>query len=514
MTKTEATTAFDYSLLPTTIDSVIYDRSIQEPNRIAVKIGLEEITFQELVHTAQGFAHELVERGVAPGDRVAIWLQNSTAWVAVQAAIAFAGATAVLVNTRATNVEATHVLRDSEARVVVASSGFLGRDYSSDAQEIVDKLSLDAQVVGVDPRAQDLPQSHRDSVLPGSKPEDTAVLLYTSGTSGTPKGATIRHEVWTNNARLSALAMGLGDRDRVLMPGPLFFVAGSMTSMMAAFIVGADFRMTERYDIQECLDWMRADNTTWFMGVPTMWQDFVSNVKPGEFPSLRGGLWGGAPMSAEFISLLIDPDQYDLNLTSVYGMTEAPSIAVVPGDCPPEKRLTTVGRAGPNIELRIVDEEGNLLAPGEIGGIETRGYHTTAGYPNLPLATEELYRDGWLKTGDLGSVDEEGYLTVAGRMTDMFLVGGSNVYAQEVEQALMQIPGVVLAAVTSMPHERLGEVPIAWLKVSEATTEDEIKRQCAIALAAYKVPKRVFFVEEMPLTATGKIEKKLLKLDA
>ncbi|MCK1348701.1 MULTISPECIES: class I adenylate-forming enzyme family protein [unclassified Bradyrhizobium] len=495
----------------TTIVSVLVERTDTTPNAIAIDAGADVLTFAQLTRASERFAYVLIERGVCPGDRVAIWLPNGTSWAIVQHAIALVGAECVLVSTRATAREAEYIFRNSGVRTVVAAASFMNRQYADEAAQL---LSGDnrSSIISVGLLSHEIPEPLKRHSLTGCSADRPAVWAYTSGTTGVPKATPLTHRVWTNNAALTAATWGLSAEDRVYSPCPLFFAFGSMTAMMGAITSGASFHTSCVFSVPSALDRIRATRTTWFVGVPTMWTDLLDAIVPGELPYLRGGTWGGGSFPTHALAKAVDPDLHGLNMTAIYGMTEAPSIAVISGHDPIAKRLTSVGRAGPLIDLRIVDEKGAEVPTGMIGQVVTRGYHTTAGYLDNEAETAKLYSGGWLQTGDLGSLDQDGYLSITGRLTDMILVGGSNVYAREVEDVILNLKGVQRAAVIGMPHKRLGEIPIAWIQCETRTIDEEmVLTECRRQLANYKVPAKVHIVSAMPMTATGKINKAALK---
>lgn len=491
----------------TAIDTILRQQADQNSSALAIDAEEESLTFGELVREAERFAGVLIERGVKPGDRIAIWLPNSTVWAIAQTAASFVGAQCVLLNTRATEQEAAYMIGDCHPRLIIASGNFLRRDYAGQAEEIVAHLGVNTDVIAAGLTSHDLPTPRSTTHdLPGSSPTDPAAWLYTSGTTGRPKGTPISHRTWTNNAALTASCWGLNAEDRVYSASPLFFVFGSLAAMMGAFTVGASFHTSTRFSTTTAIERMRDTRATWFLGVPTMWTDLLGEQAPTALPELRGGTWGGGPFPRVGLERALD--RYRLDMRAIYGLTEAPSIATSPGEATLAQRLDSVGRPGPLIEVKIIDDAGIEVACGTPGQILTRGYHTTTGYLNNAEATSALFNDGWLRTGDLGSLDSDGHLTISGRLTDMILVGGSNVYAREIEDAILAIDGVERVGVVGAPHERLGEVPVAWVQASRPSiTASTVVTECRRTLAAYKVPIAVHIVDDIPLTATGKIHK-------
>jgi acyl-CoA synthetase (AMP-forming)/AMP-acid ligase II len=502
------------SIQDTTIDSVLMSRAQAAASEAAFESDHETVTFGEIALAAEGLARLLQLKGVEPGDRVALWLPNWTVWPAAQAAIALVGAVAVPVSTRAAKPEAKHIFQHSGSRVVIAAGEFLGRRYALEAADLLAEiLGAPGTVFESGPRLGGMPRATgRGKSFVGSRPDDAAALLYTSGTTGLPKGCLISHRTWTNSAALTASAWGLRPDDKVYSPAPLSYGFGSLTSMMGAFTSGASFATSEVFKARTAADRLTRTRATWFTGVPTMWIDLLGLADGPGLAALRGGTWAGAPFPEKYLRKALDPDGLNLNLTALYGMTEALSCTVIRGTDPPAWRDRGVGRAGPFIEVRIIDEQGADVPKGKIGEIVTKGYHTTMGYLKNKEATDRLFSGGWLHTGDLGSLDAYGNLRVEGRLTDMILVGGANVYAREVEDVIATLDGVTRVGVVGKPHDRLGEVPVAWIESTNPKLDvATVQSHCRQNLSAFKVPSEVHFVSRIPLTSTGKVHKAQLR---
>jgi fatty-acyl-CoA synthase len=324
----------------------------------------------------------------------------------------------------------------------------------------------------------------------------------------------LSHRAWTNNARLSAGVAGLTDEDVVMAPSPLFHLFGSLTGFMGALSVGARLVTLGTFDGRRCASEMATTRATHLTAVPTMWLDLMNACKPGELPALRGGLWGGSGFPRAALERAIDRAGYGWSLQAIYGMTEAPTLTQVRPDDDASRQLDSVGRATPGIEVRIVDPaRDEPVGPGEVGEVRARGYNRMLGYLGDEEATRARVADGWVRTGDLGVLDPEGYLTVVGRITDVIITGGANVYAREVEDVVLEVQGVSLAAVVAGPDERLGEVPVAWVQPEGGARLDPetVRAHCARNLAPYKVPRRILCVPALPLTAGGKVHRARLR---
>ena len=494
-----------------TIESVLQARAGSDAARVAVRCGANAATYREIARDAEGFAHWLVHHGIKPHDRVALWLPNGVPWVSAHVGISMAGAVSVPVSTRLVEREVAYVLTHSESRVVLAATRFLNRDYAAEARALADKLPA-MTVVAIDPDNGQLPSRPDSRSLPGCGPEDPAMVQYTSGTTGFPKGCVLSHRAWTNNARLSAEVAGLTSDDVILCPSPFFHLFGSLTGLMGAFSVGATFITTPSFTAAACVHAIQSLGVTRLVAVPTMWLDLMSCAGPTDLGTVRGGVWGGAGFPRSALERAIDA--YGWNLQAIYGMTEAPTLSQVRPDDPREQKLESVGRATPHIELRIVDPSTTTDVPaGQVGEIWARGYNRMLGYLNDPVATNSRIHSEWVRSGDLGIVDAAGFLRVVGRLTDMILVGGANVYAREVEDVLTAMAGVALAAVVGRDDPRLGEVPVAWVVPTGRVEFDvsTVHHHCKQYLAGYKVPREIHIVPQIPLTASGKIHKARLR---
>lgn len=501
------------AVLDSTIDSVMTEIAKGRPDDVAIQCDARQLSHYELFEDAARFGSWLFNAGISRGDRVAIWLPNCTAWAVAQLAVALCGGIYVPINTRLTAQEADHIVRDSGCKVLIAVREFLGRNYADEAQGLADQSSRDLKVIPLDLATEALPKSARNDVdLPGSEADMAAAILYTSGTTGAPKGCMISHRSVTNNGRLTAQNWDIAPDDVVYCPAPLFFGYGSVTGYIGAVSSGAKFVTTQEYRPQRALEDIVRERATWFIGVPTMWSDLLQLATPGDFGALKGGTWGGAPIPRVLLERALDPEGFNLDLVGIYGLTEALSISALRSDDPREKKLSTVGRANTDIELRIVDSRGQPVEQGVVGEVRARGYNATLGYWGMPRETEQRFEGGWIKTGDLGSLDADGYLQIRGRLTELILVGGSNVYAAEVQRAIEEVPGVKRAGVVAGHDDRLGEVPVAFVEVSDPhTNQAEILKACRGKIGGYKVPRRVWIVDAVPLTATGKIHNAALR---
>jgi acyl-CoA synthetase (AMP-forming)/AMP-acid ligase II len=499
---------------PTKILETTIDRSFMRPDLVGgrgcVRCGEAVATYDAIATAAQGFARWLAGKGVRRHDRVALWLPNGLAWIVAHVGVAAAGAVCVPISTKLTTREASYILHHADVAAVVTVAEFLGRAYAVEAEQILQAAGSVSPIAVVDDENAQLP-ARSGADLFNSEPDGAAMLIYTSGTTGVPKGCLLSHRAWTNNARLSAETAQLSSTDVVYGPSPFFHLFGSLTSLMGAAETGAWFVTDPVFDVGITLERITAQRATRMVAVPTVWLDLMAVAEPGNLNSLRGGLWGGASFPAGALARAIDT--FGLDLNPVYGMTEAPTISQGrPADTRQEK-LTTVGQPTPMVEVRI-SSDNRADGDGEpVGEILVRGYNTMLGYFKEEAATAARWREGWLSTGDLGLVRPGGHLVAMGRITDMIISGGANIYAREIENVILEIPGVAMAAAVAKDDPRLGEVPVVWVVPERAAELDPaaLLIRCRDQLAQYKVPRQVHFVDRLPLTASGKVHKAALR---
>lgn len=494
----------------TTVASVVLEAGAACPDRVAIQCRGAALTYRELVGLAAGFAGFLRGAGVCRGDRVGLWLPNGLAWVAAHIATAFVDGVTVPISTRSTAEEAAFVIAHSRSRVVVAANDFLGRNYADESRDgLTPAAAARTTIVGATWNAPDLPVG-RSVNAPACEPDHAAVVQYTSGTTGRPKGCVLSHRAWTNNARISAELSGVSSAGIVFTPSPFFHLFGSLTALMGALSAKATLVTTPTFDVEDTLASIQAAQADQMVAVPTVWLDLLASGKARQLRSLQGGVWGGGPFPTKDLERALSPEGAGWNLNAIYGMTEAPTLTQVRRDDPLFAKVGTVGRATPGVELRIADPESNDPVPhGATGEVRARGYNRMIGYLDDEQSTSDKFLDGWIRTGDLGAVDEHGFLRIVGRITDMVVTGGANVYASEVEDVIHKMTEIALVAIVARPHQRLGEVPVAYITTrgKARLTEEDVIAFCHARLARYKVPHSVILLDEMPLTASGKIEK-------
>jgi HIP---CoA ligase len=494
------------------VDTTI-DASFMRPDLVGgrgrVQCGDAMATYDDIATAARGFAAWLAGKGVRPHDRVALWLPNGLAWVIAHVGVAATGAVCVPVSTKLTTHEASYILRHAEVAAVVTVAEFLGRSYADEAVEILEAAGELKPMAVVNGENGQLP-SRSGAEVSRSRPDDAAMLIYTSGTTGVPKGCLLSHRAWTNNARLSAESAQLTSVDVVYTPSPFFHLFGSLTALMGAVAVGASLVTDRVFDVGVAMKRIAARRATRMVAVPTVWLDLMAAAEPGRIGSLEGGLWGGAGFPAPALEKAIDV--FGLNLNPVYGMTEAPTVSQGQPTDTREEKLTTVGRPTAMVDVGISSDHGPAGTE-VLGEILVRGYNTMLGYFKDEAATVARWRDGWLCTGDLGMIRATGHLVAMGRITDMIISGGANIYAREIENVILDMPGVAIAAAVAKNDPRLGEVPVVWVVLERLADLDAaaVITRCRDQLASYKVPRQIHFVDRLPLTASGKVHKAALR---
>jgi acyl-CoA synthetase (AMP-forming)/AMP-acid ligase II len=502
------------------------------PDQRAVVDGATTLTYGDLVGAARRFGAALVASGVSPGERVAVWLPNSAEWVVAALGTWYAGAVLVPVNTRFKGAEAADIVARSRARAIVTATDFLGNDYVAMLRAAECELgALQAVVVARGPVPADAAGwadflARGDAVAlaevtrrAGSLgPDAPCDILFTSGTTGRPKGVVQTHGrtlvVATDWARMTGLAAD----DRYLMVNPYFHMFGLKAGILASVSVGATMLPEPVFDVERVLSRVAAERVTVLPGPPTLYQAICDHPARQRFDlsSLRVAVTGAADIPVELIRRVMDELPFRLVVTG-YGLTEAgTATATSPGD-PPEVVATTVGRPRPGFEVRIVDPQGADVPVGEAGEVLLRGPSVMLEYLDDPEATAAAFAPGgWLRTGDLGRLDEAGNLRIVGRLKDMFIVGGFNAYPAEIENVLLGHPAVAQVAVIGIPDDRLGEVGMAFVvpRPGVAVTADAVIAWARERMANYKVPRKVAFVEALPLNATGKVDKNVLRARA
>ncbi|MEZ5170581.1 MAG: FadD3 family acyl-CoA ligase [Acidimicrobiia bacterium] len=487
------------------------------------------VSFNELAGQVDAVARGWIARGIEPGDRVAVWAPNIWEWVVAGLGVHAAGGVLVTVNTRFKGREAAYVLRSSGARALATVTDFLDTDYVDLLRGAVDvdtELPDLEHTVVLRGSAPDGTTSWQDFLASGAgvddataseraaavAPDDVSDLLFTSGTTGSPKGVETTHGQNLRAFRSWGDVVGLTAGDRYLVVNPFFHAFGYKAGILASLMAGATILPHAVFDAGEVLDRIPRDAISMLPGPPTLYQTILAtpDLDSRDLSSLRLAVTGAAAIPVELIVRMRDELGFDTVITG-YGLTEAAGIATMcRHDDDPETIATTSGRAIPGVEVLVVGDDGDEVPCGEPGEVVVRGYNVMRGYFDDPEATAEaIDADGWLHTGDIGVMDERGYLRITDRLKDMYVVGGFNAYPAEIEGLISAHPGVAQVAVVGVPDDRMGEVGMAFVVPMPGTEldADELRSWCRDEMANYKVPRHVRVVEALPMNATGKVLK-------
>jgi acyl-CoA synthetase (AMP-forming)/AMP-acid ligase II len=512
-----------------TIPAMVRDAARRFGDAEAVVDGDRRVGFAELASMTSDGARALVACGVEPGERVAVWAPNSLDWIVAALAVTTAGGVLVPVNTRFRGAEAGYVLARSGARVLFTVRGFLDTDYPAmlaeagvhlPALEHVVLLSGDpdaatvawANFVG---RGAAVGDTELDARVASIGSDDPSDVVFTSGTTGNPKGVVMAHGQalrayldWCDWA-------GLRERDRYLIVNPFFHIFGYKAGCLASLMRGATIYPLAVFDAGVVMETVERERITVLPGAPTLYQSLLDAPDRArrDISTLRLAVTGAADIPVELIRRVHEELPFERILTG-YGLTEAGTVTGSKPDDDFEHVATTVGVPWPGFEVRTVTRSGEDAAVDEPGEVVVRGETVMRGYLDDPVATAAaIDGDGWLHTGDLGTFDADGYLRIVGRIKDMFIVGGFNAYPAEIENLLLGHPRVSQAAVIGVPDERLGEVGIAFVVLEPGPAVDaaDIIEWARANMANYKAPRRVEFLDALPLNATGKVVKDELR---
>jgi HIP---CoA ligase len=513
------------------IPAMLAGTADREAERVAVRDGETCLTYAELEGAAGTFAAALAASGVEPGDRVAIWSFNSAQWVVAALGTLAAGAVLVPVNTRFKGAEASDILARSGARALVTVTDFLGTDYVAVLGVATANFalpSLETVVVAHGPptgasvawddfvaRATPEARAEVERRVAALGPDDRSDILFTSGTTGSPKGVVMTHGRTLAVANDWVAMTGLAAGDAYLMVNPYFHMFGLKAGILASVAAGATMLPEPVFDADRVLARVVDQQVTVLPGPPTLYQSILDHPAAAgrDLSSLRVAVTGAADIPVELVRRVQDELPFSV-VVAGYGLTEAGTATATGEDDDAEAVATTVGRARPGFELRIAGPDGAAAEPGEPGEVVVRGPSVMAGYLDDPAETAKvLSPEGWLRTGDLGTLDESGRLRIVGRVKDMFIVGGFNAYPAEIENALLRHPAVRQAAVIGIPDDRLGEVGMAFV-VGDDVSGDEVIAWSREQMANYKVPRVVEVVDELPLNASGKVVKDALREQA
>lgn len=480
-------------------------------------------TYQEFAAEVNALALGLLGSGVGKGDRVGIWSPNRAEWVLVQFATAKIGAILVNVNPAYRDHELRYVLRHAGIQLLVAAQEFKSSDYAAMIERVQPDCPELEQVVLLDSAAwlalrdTGIHTDHAEltAARAALSPDDPINIQYTSGTTGFPKGATLSHHNILNNGYFVGELCGYTEQDRICIPVPFYHCFGMVMGNLAAVSHGATIVLpAAAFDPRATLETVAAERCTSLYGVPTM---FIAELAVPDFgtydlSSLRKGIMAGSPCPVEVMKQVID--RMGMREVSIcYGMTETSPVSTqTRRDDTLTQRTATVGKVGPHLEVKIVDPITGLTVPrGEPGELCTRGYSVMLGYWNEPEKTAEAIDAArWMHTGDLAVMDDDGYVAITGRIKDMVIRGGENIYPREIEEFLHTHPDVLDAQVVGVPDPKYGEELVAWVRLRPGATAldaDALRSFCAGRLAHFKIPRYVHVVDEFPMTVTGKIRK-------
>jgi long-chain acyl-CoA synthetase len=495
----------------TNLASLLADSAERSPQAPAVRLGETELSYAELDERAARLGSLLRERGLKQGDRVGVMLPNVLEFPIAYYGVLRAGGIVVPMNVLLKRREIAFYLEDSGAGLLLAWHGFAAeaRDGAADAG---------AELVEVEPAAfaATLAEHEPAAGLADTAEDDTAVILYTSGTTGKPKGAELTHANLARNAEISSrTTCEVAGGDVVLGALPLFHSFGQTVGMNASLRVGACLTLVPKFDPGETLETMQRDRVTHFYGVPTMFGALLHHPERERFDTstLRTCITGGASMPVEVLRGF--EGAFGAIVLEGYGLSETSPVAS--SNHPDrERKPGSIGTPIEGVEMRVVDENDEPVAEGEVGEIVIRGHNIMKGYWQRPDATEEAMRGGWFHSGDMARTDEDGYFYIVDRKKDLIIRGGYNVYPREVEEVLYEHPKIREAAVVGVPHDEWGEEigAAVVLHESEELSPEEVSSYVKERIAAYKYPRLVWFLDDLPKGPTGKILKREIEIPA
>jgi fatty-acyl-CoA synthase len=538
--------ACDISLLGETVGGVLDKTAAEFPENDALVVSHQNIrwTYAELRNRVDALAAGLVALGLMAGERIGIYAPNNAEWVVAQFASAKAGLILVNINPAYRIGELEYALKRVGCAALITADRVKSSDYIGMLNELLPELAVTEPGAVVSSSLPDLrfvirlgtqktPGMLNYDEIPNLATETDRVALdniggklqfddpiniqFTSGTTGTPKAATLTHHNIVNNAFFVGRQMKLGPDDRMCIPVPMYHCFGMVLGTLCCVVHGATMVFaSEGFDAHAVLDTIAAERCTVLHGVPTM---FIAELDQTDFDgfdlgSLRTGIMAGAPCPIELMKRVMR-EMHINEITIAYGMTETGPVSFQTSvDDPLERRVETVGRVLPHIEIKIVDEEGQIVPRGAAGELLTRGYCVMPGYWNDEERTAKAIDSAhWIASGDVAVLDEEGYCQIVGRLKDMLIRGGENIFPREIEEFLYQHPQIEEAEIVGVPDSKYGEEICAWIKLreGESSSPEEIRAFCREKIAHFKIPKYIKFVDEFPMTVTGKVQKFVIR---
>jgi fatty-acyl-CoA synthase len=530
-------------LVGSTIGAFLHDVVAKHGGREAVISASQKtrLSYAELLQHAETFGSGLIGLGLDRGDRLGIWAPNRVEWAVIQFAAAMAGLVLVNINPAYRVTELEHVLKASGCKAVVIANRFKTSDYVAMVAELVgdfgrdtkitsDRLPALRAVIVLDDPENGKCLTYRDVMAFGARSsaalleraatlnlDDAVNIQFTSGTTGLPKGVTLSHHNLLNNGMQVGDATGIRLGDRVCIPVPLYHCFGMVMGNLACLGYAATMVYpSESFDPLEVLRTIETERCTHLYGVPTMFIALLGHERFRDFDltSLRGGIMAGAPCPTEVMKAVIT-DMNMSEITIAYGMTETSPVSFqTRRDDQFEARVSTVGRVMPHVEVKIVDANGHIVPRGEPGELCTRAYSVMIGYWEDQERTREVLEPaGWMHSGDVATIDEDGYCRITGRIKDIVIRGGENISPREVEEYLYRHPAIRDVQVIGVPDDKYGEELCAWvvLRPDASVTADDIREFCRGQIAHYKIPRYIKFVDGYPMTATGKVQKFVMR---
>lgn len=494
------------------LGDIISKTANEKKEKIAAAINDQEITFSQMEKESNQLAHGLIELDIKPSDMVSIMLSNSIEFLISYVGVIKSGATMVPLNISFKLAAVEYILNNSEAKIIITSKKFLPLIQKCELNYLENIILVDGEKSDDYLLFSEIKSKKTNlAKLENIDPEFTAACLYTSGTTGQPKGAMLTHNNLIFDTQKSIEHLKVDDSDRYICVLPMFHAFAETVCMLMPLFLGAEIIIVDKFLPETVLKTIQEKNVTFFAGVPTMYSALLNVKNKGKYDlsHLNLCISGGAAMPQQTMEDF--EKTFNVKILEGNGPTEASPVAYVnPVDG--ERKTGSVGLPIPETKVKIVDENDKEKALGEIGEIIVQGGHIMKGYFKMPEETKKTLRGGWLHTGDLGRMDEDGYVYIVDRKKDMINVGGMNVYPREIEEQLYKHPKVKEAAVVATKDELRGEIPkaIIVLKDGETANEREIQKYCMRYFANYKIPKLVDFLDELPKNATGKIDKKNL----
>ena len=514
------------------IPKLVFAAALKHASLTAIEDGDLKISYQDLANEGLAVSRALIASGIAPGDRVAIWGSNSARWILAAIGLQMAGAVLVPINTRMKAAEAAEIIKRSGAKLVFSVGDFLKSDYPAQLSELFEPSHL--SIVTLTPRKgkslgtctdwstfiirkEHVSEQRAGELALSIGGDHLSDLMFTSGTTGKPKGVMSRHGGMIRAFSVFIKTLGIVPGDRYLVVNPFFHSFGYKAGWVACLLAGATILPQSVFDADEVFTRISNDKITVLPGPPTLYLSLLAHpsLKTANLSSLRVAVTGAATIPPILIERMRSQLGFEV-VTTAYGLTECGGLASI---CDIDTDINTIastsGRAIEGTEIAIISAQGETLKAGETGEICIRGFHVMKGYFEQPQATAEtIDNDGWLHTGDVGHLDEDGYLSITDRLKDMYISGGFNCYPAEIEAVLTEHPAIAQSAVVGIKDERMGEVGCAFITVKPEQSIDEANliAWCRERMANYRVPRQVKIIEAMPLNASNKIVKaELLK---